>query len=47
MNPQPPVTNMCTAADSSDAAGVKHHTTDTKETKVATNKDRCESLRPL
>ena len=35
MNPQPPVTKMRIAPDSSDAAGVKHHTTDTKETKVA------------
>jgi GxxExxY protein len=33
MKPQPPVTNMRTAPDSSDTAGVKHHTTNTKETK--------------
>jgi GxxExxY protein len=36
MNPQPPVTKMRTAPDSSSAPGVKHHTTDTKETKVGT-----------
>ena len=36
MKPQPPVTNMRMAPDSSDAAGVKHHTTDTTETVDAT-----------
>jgi GxxExxY protein len=36
MKPQPPVTNMRTAPDSSNTAGVKHHATDTKETKDAT-----------
>ena len=36
MKPQPPVTKMRTAPDSSGAAGVKPHTTDTKDTKLAT-----------
>lgn len=34
MNPQPPVTNMRTAPDSSVAAGVKHRTTTTKGTTI-------------
>jgi GxxExxY protein len=34
MNPQPPVTRMRMAPDTSSAAGVKHHTTDTKGTTV-------------
>jgi hypothetical protein len=36
MKPQPPVTRIRTARASSSPAGVKPHTTDTKETKGAT-----------
>ncbi len=36
MNPQPPVTNMRTAPDSSGAAGVKHHTTNRRQPKATT-----------
>lgn len=36
MKPQPPVTRIRTAPDSSRAAAVKPHTTDTEETKAAT-----------
>jgi GxxExxY protein len=45
MNPQPPVTNIRTAPDSSGAAGVKHHTTDTKGTTVTmTNENELAKL---
>src|SRR5436853_6198285 len=36
MNPETPVTKMRTATNNSGVARVKHHTTDTKETTVAT-----------
>jgi GxxExxY protein len=45
MNPQPPVTNMRTAPDSSGAEGVKHHTTNTTGTTVAmTNENEIAKL---
>ena len=39
MKPQPPVTRICTAPDTSSPAGVKLHTTGTKDTKVATTNE--------
>ena len=36
MNPQPPVTRMRTAPNNTGLSPVKHHTVDTKGTKVAT-----------
>lgn len=45
MKPQPPVTKIRTAPDSSSPAGVKPHTTDTKDTKGATlNKNQIAKL---